>query len=93
VSLDVAGHDAHVLPFPDAELDAVVSAAGVMLAPRRAAAEVLRVCRPGGTIAMAGWAPEGLEDRVRELLAGSVGDLAMRREDGFLEVVATRAYG
>ncbi len=49
------------MPFPDASFDAVVSAVGVMFAPdqRRAAAELLRVCRPGGTIALANWTPTG----------------------------------
>jgi SAM-dependent methyltransferase len=53
--------DAQALPFPDADFDAVVSGVGVMFAPdqRRAAGELLRVCRPGGTIALANWTPEG----------------------------------
>jgi ubiquinone/menaquinone biosynthesis C-methylase UbiE len=53
--------DAQALPFPDASFDAVISAVGVMFAPdqQRVAAEVLRVCRPGGTIAIANWTPEG----------------------------------
>jgi ubiquinone/menaquinone biosynthesis C-methylase UbiE len=53
--------DAQDLPFADASFDAVVSAVGVMFAPdhRRTAAELLRVCRPGGTIAVASWTPEG----------------------------------
>ena len=53
--------DAQDLPFADGSFDAVVSALGVMFAPdhRRAADEMLRVCRPGGTIALANWTPEG----------------------------------
>lgn len=53
--------DAQALPLPDAEFDAVISALGVMFAAdhRRAAAELLRVVRPGGTIALASWTPEG----------------------------------
>jgi SAM-dependent methyltransferase len=56
----VAG-DAEDLRFPDASFDAVVSIYGVMFAPdhRRAAAELARVCRPGGRIALASWAPDG----------------------------------
>jgi len=52
--------DAEALPFPDASFDAVISAVGVMFAPnhQRTAAELLRVCRPGGTIALANWAPD-----------------------------------
>src|SRR4051794_24222462 len=53
--------DAEALPFPDASFDAVTSVFGSMFAPdhARAAAELLRVCRPGGTIALASWTPEG----------------------------------
>jgi ubiquinone/menaquinone biosynthesis C-methylase UbiE len=53
--------DAQDLPFPDASFDAVISVVGAMFAPDhgRTAAEMLRVCRPGGTIAVANWTPEG----------------------------------
>jgi SAM-dependent methyltransferase len=53
--------DAEALPFPDASFDAVTSVFGSMFAPdhEQAAAELLRVCRPGGTIALANWAPQG----------------------------------
>jgi SAM-dependent methyltransferase len=53
--------DAEDLPFGAGEFDAVVSAVGVMFAPdhQRTADELLRVTRPGGTIALANWAPDG----------------------------------
>jgi len=53
--------DAENLPFADASFDAVVSAVGVMFAPnhQRTADELLRVTRPGGTIALASWCPDG----------------------------------
>jgi len=53
--------DAEALPFPDASFDAVLSIYGVMFAPdqERAAGELLRVCVPGGTIALACWTPDG----------------------------------
>ena len=53
--------DAEALPFEDASFDAVISVVGVMFAPdhERAAAELVRVCRPGGTIALASCTPEG----------------------------------
>ncbi|GIF13323.1 class I SAM-dependent methyltransferase [Actinoplanes teichomyceticus] len=53
--------DAEDLPFPDAGFDAVISCIGVMFAPHheRAAAQLLRVCRPGGTIGLANWTPDG----------------------------------
>lgn len=53
--------DAEALPYPDASFDLVVSLIGAMFAPRPelVAAELVRVCRPGGRIAMANWTPEG----------------------------------
>ncbi|HEX5053328.1 MAG TPA: class I SAM-dependent methyltransferase [Planctomycetota bacterium] len=53
--------DAEALPFPDASFDVVVSSFGVMFAPdqERAAAELVRVCRPRGRIGLANWTPEG----------------------------------
>lgn len=53
--------DAEALPYRDGEFDAVVSLVGAMFAPRPelVAAELTRVCRPGGTIAMANWTPGG----------------------------------
>ncbi|WP_334188785.1 class I SAM-dependent methyltransferase, partial [Noviherbaspirillum sp.] len=53
--------DAEMLPYDHARFDLVVSLIGAMFAPRpeRVAAELLRVCRPGGRIVMANWTPEG----------------------------------
>jgi SAM-dependent methyltransferase len=53
--------DAEQLPHDDASFDAVISMFGAMFAPRpdRVAAELLRVCRPGGLIAMGNWTPDG----------------------------------
>jgi SAM-dependent methyltransferase len=53
--------DAEQLPFEDASFDVVLSTFGAMFAPdhERAAAELVRVCRPGGRIGMANWTPEG----------------------------------
>ncbi|HEY1480337.1 MAG TPA: methyltransferase domain-containing protein [Gaiellales bacterium] len=53
--------DAEALPFADASFDAVTSVFGTMFAPdhARTARELIRVCRPGGTIALASWTPEG----------------------------------
>jgi SAM-dependent methyltransferase len=52
--------DAEDLPFPDASFDVVLSTFGVMFTANqeRAAAELLRVCRPGGRIGLANWTPE-----------------------------------
>ena len=51
--------DAEDLPYADGAFDVVTSAFGVMFAPRpeRAAAELIRVCRPGGRIALLNWTP------------------------------------
>ena len=53
--------DAEALPFEDATFDVVTSLVGAMFAPRPAlvARELLRVCSPGGTIAMGNWTREG----------------------------------
>ncbi|MEQ9556440.1 MAG: class I SAM-dependent methyltransferase [Rhodospirillales bacterium] len=54
--------DAEALPFADNSFDVVLSTFGVMFTPdqERAATELLRVCRPGGVIALANWTPQGL---------------------------------
>jgi ubiquinone/menaquinone biosynthesis C-methylase UbiE len=53
--------DAQELPFGDAEFDRVTSTFGAMFAPdhRRTAAELVRVCRPGGQIAITTWVEDG----------------------------------
>jgi SAM-dependent methyltransferase len=53
--------DAEALPYPDGEFDVVFSTFGVMFTPdqERAAAELLRVCKPGGRIGLANWTPGG----------------------------------
>ncbi|WP_128000662.1 class I SAM-dependent methyltransferase [Piscinibacter defluvii] len=53
--------DAEQLPFADGAFDAVLSTFGVMFTPnpRRAGAELLRVCRAGGKIGLANWTPDG----------------------------------
>lgn len=54
--------DAERLPFDDASFDVVMSSIGVMFAPHHEAAadELVRVCRPGGTIGLLSWTPEGM---------------------------------
>ncbi len=69
VTFEVA--DAEALPYPDASFDVVLSTFGVMFAPdhQRAAAELLRVCRPGGRIGLANWTPAGFLGRLLRLIA------------------------
>jgi ubiquinone/menaquinone biosynthesis C-methylase UbiE len=59
--LDIELADAEDLPYGDGTFDAVLSVVGAMFAPdqERVAAEITRVCRPGGTIALANWTPDG----------------------------------
>ena len=61
VAVEWVEADAQELPFGDASFDRVTSTFGAMFAPdhRRAAAELVRVCRPGGMVAMATWANDG----------------------------------
>ncbi|MBK1661131.1 class I SAM-dependent methyltransferase [Paracraurococcus ruber] len=58
--------DAEALPFEDGSFDVVLSTFGVMFTPdqERAAAEMLRVVRPGGRIGLANWTPEGFIGRL-----------------------------
>jgi len=58
--VDARVGDAEALEFDDDTFDAVISTVGVMFAPdqERAAAELARVCRPGGRIGLANWTPE-----------------------------------
>jgi ubiquinone/menaquinone biosynthesis C-methylase UbiE len=58
--------DAESLPFPDDEFDVVMSCLGVMFAPHHEAAadELVRVCKPGGTIGLLSWTPDGFIGRM-----------------------------
>jgi SAM-dependent methyltransferase len=61
IPVTFAEGDAEDLAFDDASFDVVFSLIGAMFAPRpdRVAAELKRVCRPGGRIVMGNWAPSG----------------------------------
>jgi SAM-dependent methyltransferase len=63
--------DAEALPFPDATFDVVVSLIGAMFAPRPelVARELLRVCVPGGTIAMGNWTASGFVGQMFKTIA------------------------
>jgi ubiquinone/menaquinone biosynthesis C-methylase UbiE len=54
--------DAENLPFDDESFDVVMSSIGAMFAPhhQEVADELVRVCRPGGTIGLLSWTPEGM---------------------------------
>jgi SAM-dependent methyltransferase len=62
VTLEWAEADAENLPFDDESYDVVMSSIGAMFAPhhQEVADELVRVCRPGGTIGLLSWTPEGM---------------------------------
>ena len=71
LSIDYQEGDAEALPCADESFDLAVSMFGVMFAPRaeKAAAELLRVVRPGGLIVLANWTPEGFIGQMFEVFA------------------------
>jgi len=62
VTLEWVEADAERLPFEDESFDVVMSSIGAMFAPHHqdVADELVRVCRPGGTIGLLSWTPEGM---------------------------------
>jgi ubiquinone/menaquinone biosynthesis C-methylase UbiE len=68
VTVDWVEADAEAMPFADGEFDVVMSCVGAMFAPRHQATadELLRVLRPGGTLGLISWTPEGF---IGQLLA------------------------
>lgn len=61
LEIDWRQADVEALPFPDVAFDTVMSCVGVMFAPHHqvSADELVRVCRPGGTLGLINWTPEG----------------------------------
>ena len=66
--------DAEKLPYADKSFDSVVTMFGAMFAPRpdKAAAELIRVCRSGGQVAMANWTPTGFIGQMFKTTAAHV---------------------
>jgi SAM-dependent methyltransferase len=62
LAFDWVEADAEHLPFGDASFDIVMSSIGAMFAPHHqdVADELVRVCRPGGTIGLLSWTPDGM---------------------------------
>jgi ubiquinone/menaquinone biosynthesis C-methylase UbiE len=71
VEIEWVEGDAEDLPYDDASFDRVLSNFGAMFAPRHAvaAAQLVRVCKPGGTVLMTTWSKEGFNGR----LFGTIG--------------------
>ncbi|HYV28916.1 MAG TPA: class I SAM-dependent methyltransferase, partial [Candidatus Eisenbacteria bacterium] len=100
--------DAEALPFVGGQFDLVVSMFGVMFAPRPnvVAAELLRVTKPGGQIALANWTPEGFIGKMFNVFKahlppppagvpsplgwGDEATVLSRLRDGFADVCLTR---
>lgn len=74
VAVDLIEGDAEAIPFPTGSFDAVLSVYGSMFAPShaRAAAELARVCRPGGRIGLATWTPDGFIGEMLKVVAAHV---------------------
>lgn len=66
--------DAQALPFADDSFDLAISVFGAMFAPdpARVAAEMARVVRPGGRVAMAAWAPVGFNEALGRAVAAAL---------------------
>ena len=71
LELETREADAQSLPFADGTFDVVLSTFGVMFAPdqSRAAAELLRVCRPGGRIGLTAWTPDSVMAAIQAIAA------------------------
>src|SRR5215469_11412674 len=71
--------DAEALPYKNATFDAVISLIGAMFAPRPelVASELIRVCRPGGIIAMANWTGPGFVGQMFKTIAKHIAPSGM----------------
>jgi SAM-dependent methyltransferase len=95
VQADFVEGDAEALQFPDMSFDAVVTMFGAMFAPRPelVAREFVRVCRPGGLIAMANWTPTGFVGKMFRLgaeFAPPPPDIPPPAQWGVAEIVQQR---
>jgi ubiquinone/menaquinone biosynthesis C-methylase UbiE len=90
--------DAEALPFDDGRFDCAGSAFGAFLAPRPevVAAELFRVVRPGGTVGLTAWTPEGFTGELLELgrrFSPPPDDLPSPRDWGIEEIARSRLEG
>lgn len=92
--------DAEALPYADGSFDVALSTFGVMFAPNqpRAAAELLRVVKPGGRIGLASWTPEGFIGQMFKVVgkfvpppAGLRSPMTWGTETGLVELFGPQA--
>jgi SAM-dependent methyltransferase len=102
LTLEYREANAHALPFGDGEFDVVMSAIGVQFAPNhlQAASELARVCRPGGTIGVISWTPEGFFGRMlatirpyRPSLSPAVPPAALWGREGYVAGLLGDQFG
>jgi SAM-dependent methyltransferase len=76
VRVDWVEADMTAMPFPDRSFDRVLSTFGTMVAPdqRAMAAELVRVCRPGGVIASTAWSPDAVYPKIGDIVVGFLPD-------------------
>lgn len=79
LSIQFEEGDAELLPYADGQFDVVTSFVGAMFAPRPelVAAELTRVCRPGGIVAMANWTPGGFIGQMFKTIAKHIAPSGM----------------
>jgi ubiquinone/menaquinone biosynthesis C-methylase UbiE len=101
LEVDIEVADAEHLPFDDDAFDAVTSAIGVMFAADqdRAAAELVRVCRPGGRIGLASWTPDGFVGQMLKVVGkhlppppGAVPSTRWGSEQGVSDLLGDRVH-
>ena len=93
VNISFEEGDAEELPYPDQSFDFVTTMFGAMFAPRpeRVASELVRVCRPGGLVAMANWTAEGFVGKSFRVTAEMVPPPSANSRPGALGKRAGRA--
>jgi SAM-dependent methyltransferase len=84
VCVDWVEADMTAMPFPDRSFDRVLSTFGAMVAPdqRAMAAELVRICRPGGVIASTAWHPDAVYSKIGGIVVGFLPDEEADEEPG-----------
>jgi SAM-dependent methyltransferase len=102
LTVDFREADAERLPFPDDSFDTVLSSIGVMFTAdhARAAAELVRVCKPQGRVGIASWTPTGFIGRLLATVGkhaapppGALPPTRWGTEDGIRDLVGDRVAG